>query len=136
MSGYDGLVVSTGTHLPQVMSLEELNDDDAKRYDFIALEKEQSNWKSTSSGKRAGKLVAAAAVGFLFSPSHQLVLPGDVIVFPTTDPQLRMRLIKAQTALCRERCVFLLHAKTDGIYEERRVHTTCSLTRNRCFAKQ
>ena len=61
MSGYDGLVVSTGTHFPQVMSLEKLNDDDAKRYDFIGLEKEQSNCKSTSGRKRAGKLVAAAA---------------------------------------------------------------------------
>ena len=75
MSGHDGLVVSTGTHLPQVMSLEELNDDDAKRYDFIALEKEQSNCKSTSSGKRAGKLVAAAATAAASS------LHGGIFVF-------------------------------------------------------
>ena len=61
MSGSDVLLVSTGTHLPQVTSLEELNDDDAKRYDFIALEKEQSKCKSTSGGERAGTLVAAAA---------------------------------------------------------------------------
>ena len=113
-----------------------------KRSDFVALEKYQSTCKSTTRGKRAGKLVAAATtaaaaficmVELFCSSSHQLVLPGDVIVFPTTDPQPPMRLVKAQTALCWERCVFFccMQKKGQNLRGEA-VHAMCSRTRSRC----
>ena len=78
--------------------------------------------------KQQPRLYHNCTVKFLSSSCHQLVLPGDIIVLPTTDPQLRMSFVKAHAV---SDTMFLLRPKSGQIVR-RGVCTEFVAETNRC----